>query len=131
MIGDIGLSPKSYTNRYIFPTAPSQDIRDPLRIKIAVDRFQIKSFAVIQDVLPSVNTDPDKKAWQSGQRYGPKELDYVEMSATASDCSAQFNRIIQAKPEYIILPTASGAMLACLREAKKFSVQPGGATPSG
>jgi ABC-type branched-subunit amino acid transport system substrate-binding protein len=127
MIGDIGLSPKSWRNRYIFPTAPSQDVRDPLRIKIAVERFGIKSYAVIQDVLPSVNTDPDKKAWKSGERYGPKQLDYVEMSATASDCSAQFNRIIQSKPEYIILPTASGAMLACLREARKFSVQPGGA----
>ena len=49
MIGDIGLSPKSWKNRYIFPTAPSQDIRDPLRIKIAVDRFHIKSFGVIQE----------------------------------------------------------------------------------
>jgi ABC-type branched-subunit amino acid transport system substrate-binding protein len=126
MIGDIGLSPKSWKNRYIFPTAPSQDIRDPLRIKIGVARFGIKTFAVIQDVLPSVNTDPDKKAWKSGEQFGPKELDYVEMSATASDCSAQFNRVIQSKPEYIILPTASGAMLACLREARKFSVQPGG-----
>jgi ABC-type branched-subunit amino acid transport system substrate-binding protein len=126
MIGDIGLSPKSWKNRYIFPTAPSQDIRDPLRIKIAKDRFNIASYAVIQDVLPSVNTDPDKAAWKSAERFGPKELDYVEMSATASDCSAQFNRVIQAHPEYIILPTASGAMLACLREARKFSVQPGG-----
>jgi ABC-type branched-subunit amino acid transport system substrate-binding protein len=128
MIGDIGLSPKSWTNRYIFPTAPSQDVRDPLRIKIAVDRFAIKSFGVIQDVLPSVNTDPDKKAWNSAERFGAKETDYVEISSTASDCSAQFNRIIQSKPEYIILPTASGAMLACLREARKFSVQPNGSS---
>jgi len=128
MIGDIGLSPKSWKNRYIFPTAPSQDIRDPLRLKIAVDRFHIKSFAVIQDVLPSVNTDPDKAAWKSAERYGIKENDYVEISSTASDCSAQFNRIIQSKPEYIILPTASGVMLACLREARKFSVQPNGSS---
>src|SRR2546423_799659 len=91
MIGDIGLSPKSWKNRYIFPTAPSQDIRDPLRLKIAVDRFHIKSFAVIQDVLPSVNTDPDKAAWKSAERYGITEKDYVEISSTASDCSAQFN----------------------------------------
>src|SRR5438128_2305355 len=81
MIGDIGLSPKSWRNRYIFPTAPSQDIRDPLRLKIAVDRFQIKSFAVIQDVLPSVNTDPDKAAWKSAERYGITEKDYVEISS--------------------------------------------------
>ena len=87
-------------------------------------------FGVIQDVLPSVNTEPDKKAWKSGERFGAKELDYVEISATASDCSAQFNRIIQSKPEYIILPTASGAMLACLREARKFSVQPNGGNSS-
>jgi hypothetical protein len=126
MIGDIGLSPKSWTNRYIFPTAPSDQTRDPLRIKIAADRFHIKSFAVIQDVLPSVDTGPYKTAWKKGEAYGATEKDYVEIAATASDCSAQFNRIIQQRPEYIILPTASGAMLACLREARKFSVQPGG-----
>ena len=55
MIGDIGLSPKSYTNRYIFPTAPSDLTRDPLRVKQAKERFGVKSFAVIQDVLPSVD----------------------------------------------------------------------------
>src|SRR5436305_3824529 len=126
MIGDIGLSPKSWKNRYIFPTAPSQDIRNPLRIKIAVDRFHIKSFGVIEDVLPSVDTGPDKAAWKSAERFGAQEKDYVEISSTSSDCSAQFNRIIQSKPEYIILPTASGVMLACLREARKFSVQPNG-----
>src|SRR5437588_2897366 len=126
MIGDIGLSPKSWTNRYIFPTAPSDQTRDPLRIKIAADRFHIKSFAVIQDVLPSVDTGPYKVAWKKGEAYGPKELDYVEISAPATDCSAQFNRVIQSKPEYIILPTASGAMLACLREARKNAVVPGG-----
>ena len=127
MIGDIGLSPKSWTNRYIFPTAPSQDVRDPLRIKEAVDRFQIKSFGVIEDVLPSVNTDPDKAAWKdAAKRSNVQEKDYVEISSTASDCSAQFSRIISSQPEWIILPTASGAMLACLREARKFSVQPGG-----
>jgi len=121
MIGDIGLSPKSWKNRYIFPTAPSTETRNPLRVKVATSRLGIKSFAVIQDTLPAVNTDADKKAWKSGERFGPKELDYVEISATASDCSAQFNRIIQSKPEYVFLPTASGAMLACLREARKFS----------
>jgi ABC-type branched-subunit amino acid transport system substrate-binding protein len=125
MIGDIGLSPKSWRNRYIFPTAPSQDVRDPLRIKIAHDRFQIKSFAVIQDVLPSVNTDPDKAAWKHGAEItGTEEKDYVEISSTASDCSAQFSRVIQSKPEWIILPTASGVMLACLREAQKNGVKP-------
>jgi len=126
MIGDIGLSPKSWKNRYIFPTAPSTETRNPLRVKVATSRLGIKSFAVIQDTLPAVNTDADKKAWKSGERFGPKELDYVEISATASDCSAQFNRIIQSKPEYIFMPTASGVMLACLREARKFSVQPNG-----
>jgi ABC-type branched-subunit amino acid transport system substrate-binding protein len=126
MIGDIGLSPKSWKNRYIFPTAPSTQTRDPLRVKTAVERLGIKSFGVIQDVLPSVDTGPYKTAWKKGEAYGAKELDYVEIGSTASDCSAQFNRIIQSKPEYILLPTASGATLACLREARKFSVQPGG-----
>jgi ABC-type branched-subunit amino acid transport system substrate-binding protein len=131
MIGDIGLSPKSWTNRYIFPTAPSDQTRNPLRIKEAVDRFHIKSFAVIQDVLPSVDTGPYQQAWKKGaQMFSAEEKDYVEIGSTASDCSAQFNRIIQSKPEWIILPTASGAMLACLREARKFSVQPGGSNSS-
>jgi ABC-type branched-subunit amino acid transport system substrate-binding protein len=126
MIGDIGLSPKSYTNRYIFPTAPSEQTRDPLRIKIAVQRFGIKNFGVIQDVLPSVDTSPVKSAWQKGATdYKAKEIGYVEIASTASDCSAQFSNIISLKPDYIILPTASAVLLACLREARKFSVSPG------
>jgi ABC-type branched-subunit amino acid transport system substrate-binding protein len=128
MIGDIGLSPKSYTNPYIFATSPSEELRNPLRVKLAAERFGAKSFAVIQDVLPSVDTGPFKRAWQKGaDDYGVELVDYVEMASTASDCSGQFSRVIQKKPEYLILPTASGTLLACLREARKFSVQPGGA----
>jgi len=126
MIGDIGLSPKSYTNDYIFPTAPSDLTRDPLRVKQAKERFGVKSFAVIQDVLPSVDTAPIQQAWKNGaSQYGVSEADYVEISSTASDCSSQFSRVIAKKPEMLFLPTASGVMLACLREARKFSVQPG------
>lgn len=128
MIGDIGLSPKSYTNAYIFPTAPSEITRNPLRIKIAKERYDVKSFAVIQDVLPSVDTAPFKAAWKKGEEdYGVKQTPngYKEISSTASDCSGQFAAVIQDKPEYIVLPTATGVLLACLREARKFSVQPG------
>ncbi|MBV8959579.1 MAG: ABC transporter substrate-binding protein [Actinobacteria bacterium] len=126
MIGDIGLSPKSYTNNYIFPTAPSDLTRDPLRVKQAKERFNAKSFAVIQDVLPSVDTAPIQQAWKNGaSQYGVSEADYVEISSTASDCSSQFSRVIAKKPEMLFLPTASAVMLACLREARKFSVQPG------
>jgi ABC-type branched-subunit amino acid transport system substrate-binding protein len=128
LIGDIGLSPKSWRNRYIFPTTPSDATRNALRIKIAHERLSIKSFAVIQDVLPSVDTGPYKKSWQdAAKRAGVEEKDYVEISSTGSDCSAQFSRVIQSKPDYIILPTASGATLACLREGRKNAVQPGGA----
>jgi len=128
LIGDIGLSPKSYKNPYIFATSPSEELRNPLRVKLAAERFGAKTFAVIQDVLPSVDTGPIRSAWEKGaEQYGVELLDYVEMASTASDCSGQFSRIIQQKPEYIILPTASGTLLACLREARKFSVQPGGA----
>jgi ABC-type branched-subunit amino acid transport system substrate-binding protein len=131
MIGDIGLSPKSYTNRYIFPTAPSEQTRDPLRIKIAVQRYGIKSFAVIQDVLPSVDTTPVKEAWRKGESaYGAKEVAYVEIQSTASDCSGQFSNVISYKPDYIILPTASAVLLACLREARKYSVSPDPHGPS-
>ena len=128
LIGDIGLSPKSWANRYIFPTTPSDATRNSLRIKIAKARFDIKSFSVIQDVLPTVDTGPYKRAWQdAAKRSSVQEKDYVEISSTGTDCSAQFSRIIQGKPEYIILPTASGATLACLREARKNAVQPNGA----
>jgi ABC-type branched-subunit amino acid transport system substrate-binding protein len=131
LIGDIGLSPKSYVNPYIFATAPSEQLRNPLRVKIAKQRFGVKSFAVIQDVLPSVDTKPFQDAWKQGASdYGVEMVDYVEISSTASDCSGQFSRVIQKKPEYLVLPTASGVLLACLREAKKFSVQPGGANSS-
>src|SRR5207253_3172088 len=89
MIGDIGLSPKSWTNRYIFPTAPSDQTRNPLRVKEAVAKFQIKSFAVIQDFLPSVDTGPYQTAWKKGAHdFGAEEKDYVETSSTASDSSA-------------------------------------------
>jgi ABC-type branched-subunit amino acid transport system substrate-binding protein len=129
MIGDIGLSPKSYTNRYIFATAPSEQTRNPIRIKTAVQRFGIKSFAVIQDVLPSVDTTPVKESWQkAAAAYGVEEKDYVEVASTASDCSSQFSRVIKSKPEYIIMPTASGVLLACLREARKNSVSPNSTT---
>jgi ABC-type branched-subunit amino acid transport system substrate-binding protein len=127
MIGDIGLSPKSWTNRYIFPTTPSDAVRDTIRIKVAKARLNITSFAVIQDVLPSVDTGPLKRAWQdAAKRNEVKQVDYNEIASTASDCSGQFSHAISTRPDYLILPTASGAMLACLREARKFSVQPGG-----
>jgi ABC-type branched-subunit amino acid transport system substrate-binding protein len=128
MIGDIGLSPKSYTNPYIFPTAPSDITRNPLRVKLAVQRYHIKSFGVIEDVLPSVDTTPIKAAWKKGAAdYGVKMTpsEPQEIASTASDCSGQFAAVIHEKPEYIFLPTATGVLLACLREARKFSVQPG------
>ncbi len=128
MIGDIGLSPKSYTNAYIFPTAPSDITRDPLRVKLGRDRYGIKSFAVIEDVLPSVDTAPIRAAWKKGAAdYGVKMTpsEPQEIASTGSDCSGQFAAVIHEKPEYIFLPTATGVLLACLREARKFSVQPG------
>jgi ABC-type branched-subunit amino acid transport system substrate-binding protein len=127
LIGDIGLSPKSYLNPYIFATSPSEQLRDPLRVKLAKERFNVKSFAVIQDVLPSVDTGPFKEAWQKGAKdYGVEELDYVEIASTSSDCSSQFSRVIAKKPEYLVLPTATGALLACLGSATQAGVKPGG-----
>jgi ABC-type branched-subunit amino acid transport system substrate-binding protein len=127
MIGDIGLSPKSWTNRYIFPTTPSEQTRNPIRIKTAVQKFQIKTFAVIQDVLPSVDTGPVKESWKrAATMSNVQEVSYIEIPSTSSDCSSQFSKTISAspKPDYIILPTASAVMLACMREARKFSVSP-------
>ncbi|HEV7887914.1 MAG TPA: ABC transporter substrate-binding protein, partial [Acidimicrobiales bacterium] len=127
MIGDIGLSPKSYTNRYIFATAPSEQTRNPIRIKTAKQRFGITSFSVIQDVLPSVDTTPVKASWDNAAKtYDLKKIEYVEIPSTASDCSSQFAKVISTspKPDYIIMPTASAVLLACLREARKFSVSP-------
>ncbi|MDQ1444560.1 MAG: branched-chain amino acid transport system substrate-binding protein [Acidimicrobiaceae bacterium] len=128
MIGDIGLSPKSYTNRYIFATAPSEQTRNPIRIKTAKERFGIKSFAVIQDVLPSVDTTPVKESWKkAAEAYGVKQVEYVEIASTASECSTQFSRATAGKPEYLVMPTASAVLLACLRAARQYSVAPGSA----
>jgi ABC-type branched-subunit amino acid transport system substrate-binding protein len=114
-------------NPYIFATAPSDQLRDPLRVKLATERYGIKNFAVIQDVLPSVDTGPFKEAWKKGaDQYGAEELDYVEIASTASDCSAQFSRVIAKKPQYLVLPTATGALLACLGSATQAGVKPGG-----
>jgi hypothetical protein len=125
MLGDIGLSPKSYTNRYIFATAPSEQTRNPIRIKTAVERLGIKSFSVIQDVLPSVDTTPIKQSWQNAaKQFGVEEKGYVEIASTASDCSAQFRNVASTKPDYLIMPTASSVLLACLREAQAESVKP-------
>ena len=127
LMGDIGLSPKSYVNRYIFATSPSEQLRNPVRVKTAKIKFNPKSFAVVQDVLPAVDSGPLKAGWEKGAKdYGVEFVDYAEMKSTDSDCSGQFSKVIQKKPEYLVLPTATGALLACLREAKKFSVQPGG-----
>jgi len=129
MIGDIGLSPKSYTNRYIFATAPSEQTRNPIRIKTAVQRLGITSFGVIQDVLPSVDTTPVKQSWQNAaKQFGVEEKAYVEIASTASDCSAQFRNVASTKPDYIIMPTASSVLLACLREAQAESVKPKSST---
>jgi ABC-type branched-subunit amino acid transport system substrate-binding protein len=125
MIGDIGLSPKSYTNRYIFATAPSEQTRNPIRIKTAVQRFGIKSFAVIQDVLPSVDTTPVKESWRkAAEAYGVQQVEYVEVASTASDCSTQFQVATAKKPEYLIMPTASAVLLACLRAARQYTIAP-------
>ena len=126
MLGDIGLSPKSYTNRYIFATAPSEQTRNPIRIKTAVERFGIKSFGVVQDVLPSVDTTPVKASWdKAAEEYKVQKVAYEEVASTSSDCNGQFSAVISKKPEYIILPTASGVLLACLRAARQYSVKPG------
>lgn len=125
MIGDIGLSPKSYTNRYIFATAPSEQTRNPIRIKTAVQRFGIKSFAVIQDVLPSVDTTPVKESWRkAAAAEGIQQVEYVEISSVASDCSTQFQVATAKKPEYLIMPTASAVLLACLRAARQYTIAP-------
>jgi len=126
MIGDIGLSPKSWTNRYIFPTTPSEQTRNPIRIKTAVQRFGIKSFSVIQDVLPSVDTGPVKRSWEkAAEKFGVQLKEYVEVPSTSSDCSTQFSRATSPKPEYLIMPTASAVLLACLRAARQYSISPG------
>ena len=66
--------------------------RDPLRVKQAKERFGAKSFAVIQDVLPSVDTAPIQQAWDfpiqpGGSRGVRSRLRAAFCSANPSRCS--------------------------------------------
>ncbi|GAC1518200.1 MAG: hypothetical protein NVS1B12_10230 [Acidimicrobiales bacterium] len=131
LIGDIGLSPLSYQSPMIFPTAIAQVNTFPLRVKFATEDFHIKTFAVIQDVLPGVDDSPFKAAWKkAASEFGARETDYERIDSAGSSCDQQFLTAINTKPDYIFLPTASTSFLACIRSMRSQQVKPGGASPT-
>ena len=131
LIGDIGLSPLSYQSPMIFPTAIAQVNTFPLRVKFAQEDYKIKSFAVIQDVLPGVDDSPFKAAWQKAAAdFGVKETDYERIDSAGNSCDQQFLSAVNTHPDYIFLPTASTSFLACIRSMRSQQVKPGGHSPT-
>src|SRR4051794_5169656 len=127
LIGDIGLSPLSYQSPMIFPTAIAQVNTFPLRAKFAKEDFGIKTFAVVQDVLPGVDDTPFKNAWKKAAgEFGLTETDYERIDSAGSSCDQQFLAVLNTKPDYIFLPTASTSFLACIRSMRSQQVKPGG-----
>jgi hypothetical protein len=56
--------------------------------------------------------------------------DYEEMQQSSSDCSSQFLKVVQSNPQYIFMPAATTAFLACMREAAETQARiGGGSTP--
>ena len=133
LIGDIGLSPLSYQSPMIFPTAIAQVNTFPLRAKFAKEDFGIKTFAVIQDVLPGVDDTPFQNAWKkAASEFGLQETYYDRIDSAGSSCDKQFLGAINStpKPDYIFLPTASTSFLACIRSMRSQQVKPGGQSPA-
>lgn len=131
LIGDIGLSPLSYQSPMIFPTAIAQVNTFPLRVKFASEDYHIRSFAVIQDVLPGVDDSPFKSAWvKAAADFGVKETDYERIDSAGNSCDQQFLSAVNTHPDYIFLPTASTSFLACIRSMRSQQVKPGGGSPT-
>jgi len=128
-LGDIGLSPKSYTTPLIYATAPSPEVRAHLDTRTAKDLFGAKKMGVIYDVLPGVDTSTVRAAWRDAEKqYGVDIGDrYVEIASTASSCSAEFSKATAGQPEFLWMPIAAGPMLACIGAAQTAGVAPNSA----
>jgi hypothetical protein len=127
-IGDIGLSPKSYTTPLIYATAPSPEVRAHLDTRTARDLYAAKTIGVVYDVLPGVDTSSVRAAWNDAVRQFMGDPDthmvYREISSTSSSCSAEFSAVSANHPDFIWLPIAATPMLACLGAAKTAGVKP-------
>jgi len=130
LIGDIGLSPLSYQSSMIFPTAIAQVNTFPLRLKFAKEDFNIASFAVIQDVLPGVDDSTFKTAWgKAASDFKVNMVDYERIDSAGNSCDQQFLSVLNRRPDYIFLPTASTSFLACIRSMRSQQVKPGANSP--
>jgi len=125
-IGDIGLSPKSYTTPLIYAIAPSPEVRAHIDTRTAKDLYAAKTIGVIYDVLPGVDTSTVQAAWHDAEKqYNVKLVAYREISSTSSNCSSEFSAMTSAKPDFIWLPIAATPMLGCMTAAKTAGVKPG------
>jgi hypothetical protein len=68
-----------------------------------------------------VDTSQVKGSWTDGaKRFNMKfdiNSDYVEMAQASSDCSSQMNKAASSGADYIFMPAATPAFLACMRSA--------------
>ena len=116
-IGDLGLNPESYESSAIFPTNAPFEVSFGLRARTAA-RNGAHSIAVIQDVLPGVNPDIYRADWErAAADAGVKLLSYTSIASDASSCDSKMLDALRQQPEWVMLPVAAGAMLACMREA--------------
>src|SRR5262249_21360296 len=109
-LGDIGLSPKSYTTPLIYATAPSPEVRAHIDTRTAKDLYGATTIGVIYDVLPGVDTSTVRAAWNdAAKQYGVQLVAYREISSTSNSCSAEFSAMTSAtpKPQFIWLPIAA------------------------
>lgn len=120
MIGDIGLSPASYLNDMIFPTAAPYEVRADLRLAIAKKAYPtIKKVAVIQEILPGVNPTPIDRGWRDAAKKHNLDLAFYssDLSSTDGSCKGHMLSAVRSQPDFIMLPVAAGTMLACVNEA--------------
>jgi len=128
-LGDIGLSPKSYTTPLIYATAPSPEVRAHLDTRTAKELFGAKNIGVIYDVLPGVDTSSVRAAWNDAADqflggHDSTHLTYREIASTASSCSSEFSAVTATHPDFIWMPIAATPMLACVGAANTAGVKP-------
>jgi hypothetical protein len=101
-----------------------------LRLKFAEEDYHVKTFAVIQDVLPGVDDSPFKAAWnKAAGDFNVKLVDYERIDSAGNSCDQQFLTVLNKKPDYIFMPTASTSFLACIRSMRSQQVKPGANSP--
>jgi hypothetical protein len=120
LIGDIGLSNKSFNNPYIWPTRLDNELRTFLEVKNMAQTFGVRKLAKIEAPLPGVSTRTEDDAFAAAcQQYGVTcLLPPLQIDTQSVSCDQQINRVIQFQPEFVQLPIPATQYLACLQSSK-------------